>query len=368
MKYSIEQIYRTVGRDDKTAAISLQYGSDSYKQYGSFMTVVFDYTQGERQMLDELIETESNTSGFIKAQYLGSELSEDKIKSLKEDGINSEEIIEIQNFISSTENTYHSNEKRTIKKIEIPIRQLPKGGDLDWMYGFKKKLVEENIGLCPRERNFYLAAKYYYEPSKLTEEELEEISIEGVLKEEIEWEFLGIKYIREDISDEEKIRAAELLGFRKRNWLNTLDKYLQQAGSGIGKFSKENIEQAAELYDKVVRFKERRLNVVGPVPIYINIDSYLHIYMRHVEEFKVNKHFEHKDNFQWNEEDVLTVMEHVIQASNDEIQAHFELQPDKWYRKYGSQSAYFEGDYYSFHIAPKGRVSTFHKNRKEIKE
>lgn len=55
-------------------------------------------------------------------------------------------------------------------------------------------------------------------------------------------------------------------------------------------------------------FKERRLNVIGKTPIYIDLDSFLHIYMRHVEEFKVTDHFEDKDNFQWEEDDVYGVM------------------------------------------------------------
>jgi len=365
MKYSIEEIYKTVGREDKTAGLTFRHGSDSFNEFGAFITVVFEYTQQEREELDAIVETESNTSGYVKAKYLGTDLGDEQIQKIKQEGINSEDIIEILNFLSPSENTFHSKEKRTIRKIEIPVRQLPRGGDLDWMYGFKKKLVQDGIGLCPRERNFYLAAKYYYEPGELSEEELSEISIDGELKEDIEWEYLGMKYIREDISDEEKIRAAQLLGLRKRRWINILDKYLQQAGSGLKKLSQENIEQAAELYEKVVRFKDRRLNVLGAVPIYIDIDSYLHIYMRHVEELQVNEHFEHKDNFQWNEEDVLVVMENIIREFNEEIQAHFKEHPDKWYRKYGPQSAYFEGDYYTFHIEPGGRVSTFHKNKKE---
>jgi hypothetical protein len=87
--------------------------------------------------------------------------------------------------------------------------------------------------------------------------------------------------------------------------------------------------------------------------------------MRHVEEMQVTEHFEDKDNFQWDEEDVLTVMKKVVEDLNDEIQLFFLENPQKRYSRYGKQSAYFEGDYYTLHIEPNGRINTFHKNKKK---
>jgi hypothetical protein len=43
--------------------------------------------------------------------------------------------------------------------------------------------------------------------------------------------------------------------------------------------------------------------------------------MRHVDEMKVTKNFEDKDNFQWEEEDVFTIINHVIQSANEDIQS-----------------------------------------------
>lgn len=243
---------------------------------------------------------------------------------------------------------------------------MPKGRDYDWMYGFERRLVEEGIGLCPAERHFYLAGKYYYESGKLTESELNEIfPSDSSMSELVEWEYLSIKYFREEISAEEKARLGKHIGKRKKQHYVILDYYLKQAGSSLKKLAKENIEQAVDLLMKVSDFKERRLNVIGKRPIYIDIDSYLHIYMRHVEDFKITDHFEDKDNFQWDVKDVFSVMRHVIEGTNKEIQAHFEKSPDNRYSRYGKESAYYQGDYYTFHIEPTGRISTFHKNRKE---
>ncbi|RZK17290.1 MAG: hypothetical protein EOO43_13635 [Flavobacterium sp.] len=366
MKYTLEEIYILVGREDKTAGLTLRRGSEAQKKYGNDLTVVFLYTQKEREEMDRLIKNEPfQYSGFLKARILVGDLSDEQVELLRVEGIHSDDIAHVLYFMAPEKNTFHATEKRTINNINVQLNILPKGQDLDWMYGSTKYQLSLGIGLCPKERLFYLVAKYYYEPEQLTEDEKKVIfSFNGEMEEEIEYEYLSMKYIREEISESEKNRLGILISKKNKDSFSTLDKYLIEAGSSLERLVEHNKDQAVDLFSKTLDFKERRLNVVGPIPIFLDIDGYLHIYMRHVEEFKVNKHFEHKDNFQWNEDDVFTVMGQVIKAYNEEIQKFFADNPEKRYSKYGSQSAYFEGDYYTFHIDPSGRVATFHKNRK----
>jgi hypothetical protein len=370
MDYTTEEIYVLVGKDDKTANLTFKYQSESQKLYGDFITVVFIYSQKERELLDEKIkELPFKNTGFIKAIYLGRELGEKKKERLIQIGVDSQDISEILYFTHPPENTFHSRTVRTIDTIEIPISTAPKGEDLNWHYGFRKKLIKEEIGLSPRERNSYLAGKYYFEKEKLTDLENQEIYFEPTaMNQDIEWEYLTIKYLREEITEDERKRMTKILQIKKSETNQILDKYLQDSGSSLKKLSKENIEQLVDIYIKVLHFHDRRLNVVGKTPIYIDVHSYLHIYFRHVEEMQVNKQFEHKDNFQWKEENVFTVMENVIQQINKEIQNHFEKDTKNRYSRYGEQSIYFEGDYYTFHIEQGGRISTFHKNKKKQDE
>lgn len=367
MNYTLEEIYCLVGREDKVASLTLKNGSEACNTFGNFIVVLFIYTQKEREEMDEMIKTRPfKYSGSIKARYLGSELSQELIARLETDGINSEDIYEIFYFLASKENTYHSSSIRSINKIEIPWTVLPKGQDFGWMYGFMKRLVMDKVGLCPYERHFYLACKLYFEHKTITWEEMQEIlKEEEKIFNEIEWEFLHIKRKREEISKDEIIKLAELKDLRTQMRISTLEKYLIEAGSSLKKLESDNPQQAAVFFEKIIQFQDRRLNITGKKPLYINIDSYLHIYMRHVKEMQVNNHFESKDNFQWNEEDVFIVMEKVINEVNQEIQLFFEKNLEKRYSRHGSQSVYFEGDYYTFHIEPSGRVNTFHKNKKE---
>ena len=276
MDYTIEEIYALVGKEDKTAGLTFNYDSEAYNTFGQFITVVFLYTQKEREEMDKLIQNETWTNhGYVRAKFLGLDLEKEKVAFLSEKGINSEDIAEILYFKAPSKNTFHSTNKREINKIEIPIQSQSKGRDFDWMYGFSKKQVSENIGLSPKEKAFYLAGKVYYEPDQLTGAEKQEIYQEnGSLDVKIEWELLQIKYIREEISDEEKKRLAELYGIKKKESFEILDKYLQDAGSSLKKLAKENLDQAAELLMKVMHFKERRLTVMSKHTIYIDLDSY----------------------------------------------------------------------------------------------
>ncbi|WP_316778837.1 hypothetical protein [Pedobacter antarcticus] len=366
-KYTLEEIYELVGKKDKTAHLTFIPGSEAYQNYGPSLTVVFVYTQYERQEMDEAVKTKPfSKSGYLKAIDL---LTFDKKveQELLKTGICSDDILDISYFAADPVNTYHSQDTRTIKKIEIDTKPHS-GGDLEWMYGFNAKMVREGIGLSPKERESYLAQKYYFEPKELTEEELLEMKVVGDnIRPEIRFHFLQIKIVRDEaLTDDEHLDAAQLIQARINAKKNVLDQYLKEAGSSYIKLGRHDISQLARLMNKVEKFKERRLNAVGKIPVYLDLGGYLHIYMRHVKELKFNGHFHHKDDFQWEESDVLLVMTEMILSIDGEVQEFFKKNPGIKYSRYGRESVYFEGDFYTIHIESSGRISTFYKNTKKL--
>lgn len=366
MNYSEEEVYSLVGRQDKTATVIFKSDSDSFKLYGPHVTVLFLYTQYEREELDNRIKNpDSKNSAIITVRHLTSQLDDDKIRRLENIGIKTDDIASILYFKHDTQNTFHSKEKRTITKIEIPIHIQPKGRDLDWMYGFSKRLVDSGISLSPKERQFYLAGKYYYEQETLTSEEHSEIFGNAQNMETgIEFEYLKIKYKREEADGADKTRLVQLFRKKDNDDMSLLDKYLKETGSSLCKLAKEDLDSATKLLVRISKYQEKHINVVGKKAIYLDVDRYLHVHMRHVEEMKINDQFAHKSNFQWNEEDVLMVIDKVIAMINDEIQDFFERNPGKRYSRYGKKSVYFEGDYYTLHIEANGAISTFHRTWK----
>lgn len=344
--------------------------SESYKKYGGEPTVVFIYTQREREKMDKQIITNASTHGVVKAKMLFYNFSVIGLKSKfpEEVEINSQDIEDIYYLpFNLNHNTFHSAEKRTINKLEIETSSMPYGGDWDWFYRFEKMRVEEKrIILSPEEHNRYLALKLFFEPSNLTEEEKSEIFVtEKDLNEYVGFYYFKILEDKGHKVDGEIIESLKKLFYKRMNEKGyLLNKYLIEAGSSFKKLTKENPSIVTTLFMKLLEFRQERLNVMGQHPIYMDEDSYLHILTRHVEDFKFNSHYEKKDNFQWVEEDVIIVMKKVIEEIDEEYQEFRSLKPTSRYSRYNDDSIYFEGDYYTLHIEPSGRIDTLYKNKK----
>lgn len=367
MSYTIDQVYLMVGRDDKVATLNFHPESESFINYGIRLTLVFQYDKSEREQYEKrfLENIDEGNYGNLKVRYLGFDQLKEKIEILKKEGINSKDILSIYSSSSTNLNLYHKEAKRTINKLEIPIRKEAKGGDYDWMYGFKKRLVGKGFELFPHEKDFYLAMKLYYEPNSLTTEELVYAYDGKKLKESIERLHLDLKFEREIISPEEELRWEEITKKYMASNFEKIKQELQNVGSNIDKLYLENKGLYNHLTTGTYKYIPERLNGFDGKPIYLDWNGYLHVFMRHVEEFKINKAFENKDKFLWNPEDVLTVMKLVIENVDDEIQQFWKDKPSQRFSKYGAQSLYFEGDYYTFHVESDGKLSTFHRTKKK---
>ena len=250
----------------------------------------------------------------------------------------------------------HSEEKRNLRKVEILINKEPKGGDYDWMYGFKRKLVQDGVELFPYEMDTYLGMKYYYEQDNFTDNEKELLFENGILRESIEIHFLTLKSEKEIASTEEEERLKELSIRKMNNNLEILKRELSDSGTNLSKLHKDNPGLCEHLLRGTYLYIPDQLNGFKGKPIYLDWRGYLHVFTRHVKEFSLNENFDKKDKFLWHPNDVETVIKNVIDSIDREVQEFWIRNPESRFSKYGAQSLYFEGDYYTFHIEASGRL------------
>ena len=210
--YTLEKIYDLVGRNDYVSTITFRPNTQSEKLYGNTLTIVFLYTQQEREELEDNIKKGVvGKHGYVRAKYLLFNLPDTKIKELEEVGVNSNDITNIE-WLPYTElrNTYGSKEKRHIDTITIESKLSCYENDILRMYGALKTYKEKGIGLCPEEQDNYLAYKLILEPAKLTEEENAVIyDANGKMNEDIAYVYLGYKCVTLNISKEEIIELIE---------------------------------------------------------------------------------------------------------------------------------------------------------------
>lgn len=374
IEYYLQLIYLVAGRLDLVATLTLKDNSPSCVKYDKEMTVVFQYTQREREEMDKQLEEGQKTHGIIKAKALnyGIPITLPESDEMKYVEINSEDIenVFVLHFRLNN-NTFHSKEKRELDKMIIEVDSDPDDCHYDWYYVFEKNRVEEQgIILSPEERYAYLAMKLFYEAGSITELEKKEIFAHGrSLNEHVGFHYYSILDKKKlEISDASIKSLSKLFLKRTGERAMAVNKYLMEAGSSINKLIQANTKIFQKLLLAAVGFKQQRLNISGKYPIYLDIDSFLHILTRHVEDFKFNEHHANKDNFQWSEGDVMTVIKKVVNIIDEEYQSYRMEHPDRKYSKYGNQSIYFEGDYYTLHIDLNGRMETFYKNRKTYKK
>ena len=119
--YTLEKIYDLVGRNDYVSTITFRPNTQSEKLYGNTLTIVFLYTQQEREELEDNIKKSVvGKHGYVRAKYLLFDLPDTKIKEIEKVGVNSNDITDIE-WLPYTEprNTYGSKEKRYIDTITI---------------------------------------------------------------------------------------------------------------------------------------------------------------------------------------------------------------------------------------------------------
>jgi hypothetical protein len=95
--------------------------------------------------------------------------------------------------------------------------------------------------------------------------------------------------------------------------------------------------------------------------LYLDLDGFLHIYLRHVEELTIAGYYSERTKFQLDEKDVEITIKHVMSALNEEYQEFRDKYPYKQFRKYEDDAYYCNGDYYALRVEPDGRLIQFYK-------
>jgi hypothetical protein len=368
MNYSIDKIYKLVGRDDEVAVLTFSDDSEECKEFGVSLTVIFEYTKSQREKFEKrfLEQIDTGEVEYLKVRSLGNNLTKNKEELLKQKGINSASIIDIFSMPGFNKNLFHKPEKRLLNELKIQMNSEPNGGDNNWIYGFLKHQVNLGVILHTEEYERYLALKLFFEPQKISSEERLILYPNDDVNEFIEMCYLKIKLEKGIISKEEQLKREQYIAKFANQKLEILKEELQNAGTNLKKLSSENPNLCKFLLTGTYKFMNERLNNESGKPIYIDWRGFLHIYFRHVEEFKVSNAFVAKDKFLLKPKDVTSVIKKVIDSVNEEIQSFWKLKSGQRFSKYGDQSLYFLGDYYTFHIEGDGRLSTFHISKNKI--
>jgi len=127
----------------------------------------------------------------------------------------------------------------------------------------------------------------------------------------------------------------------------------------LKEFLSENKEHIQELRNIAFSYKEENLSPFkARHPVYLDIERYLHIFIRHFKDFQIGNWKGGKTPFQYNFKDTKRLIKIVIEELQPQIDEAIEN--GKEFSISDKKAYYFNKDYYVIHVDKNGRLLSFY--------
>lgn len=363
-------LYASAGRRDDVCTLDLREGSEVYELFGPKVTVELVYTQEERRKLNtDLTSLDNNPNVKAKGLVFLFNKGKDKADYLLNIGIPIKDIVAA--FIlhyTSDNNTFGNNEKRSLKITEVPFKAYGGGRDIGWVYGFMCRRKKDGIGFMPDDEDRYTAYRFILDRDTMSEEERQKVFDKDghIVMSNVGYHYLKWGEEAGLLGNKDKELLRELKRRKIHERFEVLKDELKKAGISFNLFRGNYKEQAMFFLKKLFTFYDRSFNVLGKHPLYMDYRSFVHIYMRHVEDVNMGAQLAKKDKFQLYEEDVMYMINHIMHELEKDYQQFRDSYPDKKYRRTGSKAFYCIGDYYEVFVDKDGRLESFYKASRNV--
>ena len=359
------RLYEFAGRTDDVCTLDLREGSEVFDLFGPKVTVEFVYTQEERRILEAELTSLDNVPN-VKAKGLVFLFGKGKDKAdyLLSTGIPIKDIVSA--FVlhyTPDNNTFGNNEKRSLKITEVPFKAYGGGRDIGWMYGFMCRKKKDGIGFMPDDEDRYTAYRFILDRDKMSEEERYKVFDKDghIAMTNVGYHYLKWGEEAGFLGEKDKEILGELKRRRTHERLGILKEELKKAGISFNLFRGNYKEQAMFFIQKLFTFHDKSFNILGKHPLYMDYRSFVHIYMRHVDDVNMGEQLAQKDKFQLHEKDVMYMINHVMHELEKDYQQFRDANPDKKYKRTGDKAFYCLGDYYEVFVDKDGRLESFYK-------
>lgn len=187
---------------------------------------------------------------------------------------------------------------------------------------------------------------------------------EKIIKDNILYHLLKFKFLKKKITDEEFKKLLKLYTERRK----ISDQIFLKAINDAGVSKKKTYLYQTELNNLKTFSRHFTTQTLVPcfVPVYLDLEMLLHIYVRHTSETSLGtSNYQGRTLFQYKIEDILTLLKAVIKVVEEDIKEHFIfVSVDDTKNDFHKKRIYFNEDYYQLKINTKGRIIQFHQIRK----
>lgn len=366
INYKHSDLYVLCGRDDSVVSITFKPNSNSEKVYGDTIIVLLLYTLKERDLLENNVFALDNTSTIVRAKLLVNSNSS-LTKLLATDGFDINDVLSIEKIDNiESSNKYYNKDKRQLRTINVNTAIGDNEQETECWYNFLELLKSKQIALTPDEEIQYLAYKSCFAKDKMTGEEYDLVydNNGNIKNEDVYYYQLMYENSLHPLESSKMKLLIQIHNKRLNIILKKMDLHFKGLG-GFDTFLKKYPKKANLLWQRVMSFRDIRYSN-GKHLLYLDIDGFLHIYVRHVEDLSTPHQYVDRTKFQLHEEDVLSVIRYIMTEIDDEYQIFKDINPNREFSKYSDKSYYLKGDYYAFKIDKNGRLITFYKTQQRI--
>jgi hypothetical protein len=365
MNFSYEDIYSMYGQfDNHFVTLEFHYNSESYKIYKPTLMGSFFYLIDERKNLQELIRSENipRTNQFIKFQPSPLEkLSKEQIEILDKKGIQNADIVCVSTLNLPRYNRFTlKGEKDIPNTIEV---MFDSGGiDLDsYNLGFFNSRLRNGYKLIPEEEFEYFGLQLFYNSEFKIDEFKNQIidATTGQIKRQIRYYQLRAKFLKSVLKLDELSELNAIISERNNLKIEIFTKELKRSTEKLKDIAVHHQDAFNTLIYICSQFEDEIL-LPFEIPIWWDFERFLHIYIRHVKETKLGERFSEKTIFQYKFKEVKRIIKAVIKSVYDEIKQEFKEQSNKKFRRIGTRSILYNGNYYRVVIESTGRLIDFH--------
>lgn len=368
--FCYEDLYEFSGKNHFVTTFKIKLESDSYSKFGESLTGVIIYNPKETEKLIKQSNTTIVTNDKLKINHLTSGFKKyikpEIIEDLRYGGLNISDIESICVLMFKEEQEFHeTGEKKLPNIIEVEIPDeffrginneelercylVTKNNDGVKLAGFEK---ENLVGIMLALNNGHIDSR--------------------ILKH------LG--FDRKTMSSNLNIKNRYYQGKERQGLLTDIEKKefeqikkIILAGRIMKLFqeikktnaNKKEINQNQDIINEIINCEssfQPKVLLHGKVQVYWNVDSYIHIVMRHFKKYQIG-HYKTRTPFSYKLQDLENLIEKVLSIIRQEYETHVSNRPTSDFKRIGSMAVEFNGNHYALQIAPDGRLEQFHANK-----
>jgi ribosomal protein S6 len=367
-QFSIEELYSMFGRYDKFISIDFHPISESGKRFGKTIMGTLIYNRRERQDFNKIFESGNipRTNGNVRINPSPlCKLSEEQVNNLKLTGFKSGDIFEINNTAIDYRDSYLDKRTKEIPgTINIKFDPSDFNHELMGLYLLERRVTEKNKPLIEAEWDELYALKILYKISDITNAEWNENIYEkstNTIKESIRYRILHSKLMRGiALAKEESNDLSQLIKKRYELRSKLVDNEIKRSSNKkLNELLEENKELIQELKRNAYFFETENLSPFGAKhPVFLEIERYLHIFIRHFKDFQIGNWKGGRTPFLYNFKDTKRLIKIVI----EQLQSRSDKAIDEG-RDFiisDKNAFFFNGNYYVVHIDKSGRLLSFY--------